>query len=736
MVSYDGNLYFSYLDFTDNGRYGCNVKSTVSAIGKNGPIFNLEVYPVPNYQSLKFANNFPKAFPESPIRGQDVRLECIAFGYPVASYNWMRRNGELPRGAKLSNYNRVLTLSKVEPADIGEYICEARNNQLTITGSIVLSIQAKPSFTIPLQDQFLTENDDLIWQCEAFGVPDVEYHYLKNSRVLTNETMTDDEKARYKITDSVLEIKGVKPSDEASYQCKATNQLSSSYSAAQLRIFKLAPTFTKHPVEIETYAAEGMNATIECKPEAAPMPEFEWRHDGRKIGSGGRRQVLKGGTLVISPVSREDYGNYTCTATNLYGSSSSSGRLVVLRRPEFYRSPPEIIQTSVMENLTLECESYYDPVLDMAYYWRHNGLRIHMDDHTYLRNLAYMQGYDPDYYFKSRAKLLDRDLYQVSHTRRVSDLLEFVTMREPPYERGYRAGHLRIPNVTLADAGVYECVAKTPVATIAIMTTLMVNGPPGSPGGVTAIDLTSTSAIVRWTNGASNGRPILRYTIEGRTQWSNEWKTVADNVTADVADRSNGRYQFKLNDTLSPWATYSFRVKAYNVLGYGEFSAPSPKVNTRPDRPFTIPKNLGGGGGKTGDLTITWDPLDGDHQNAPDVYYQIFWRRVGIDPELQFKKKKLTERGNIGMHVVPVDPVKYYYTTYEVKIQAFNREGAGPISEPVVIYSAEDMPQVQPTEVAAYANNATSINVSWVPIEPTRDNIRGELIGYRVRLFK
>ena len=39
-----GNLYFSYLDFIDRGRYSCNVKSTVSAVGKNGPIFNLEVY--------------------------------------------------------------------------------------------------------------------------------------------------------------------------------------------------------------------------------------------------------------------------------------------------------------------------------------------------------------------------------------------------------------------------------------------------------------------------------------------------------------------------------------------------------------------------------------------------------------------------------------------------------------------------------------------------------------------
>ena len=58
--------------------------------------------------------------------------------------------------------------------------------------------------------------------------------------------------------------------------------------------------------------------------------------------------------------------------------------------------------------------------------------------------------------------------------------------------------------------------------------------------------------------------------------------------------------------------------------------------------------------------------------------------------------------------------------------------GSGPISNESVIFSAEDMPQVQPTEVKAWANNATSLNVTWRPIEPTRENIHGKLIGYRV----
>lgn len=85
-------------------------------------------------------------------------------------------------------------------------------------------------------------------------------------------------------------------------------------------------------MESETYAAEGGNVTIVCKPEAAPRPKFVWKKDGNVIGSGGRRRILETGNLIISPVSRDDEGTYVCTATNQYGSDETRGRLIVLRK--------------------------------------------------------------------------------------------------------------------------------------------------------------------------------------------------------------------------------------------------------------------------------------------------------------------------------------------------------------------------------------------------------------------
>jgi hypothetical protein len=44
-VSYDGALYFSALENIDRGNYSCNVQSSVSDKGRNGPFFPLRVQP-------------------------------------------------------------------------------------------------------------------------------------------------------------------------------------------------------------------------------------------------------------------------------------------------------------------------------------------------------------------------------------------------------------------------------------------------------------------------------------------------------------------------------------------------------------------------------------------------------------------------------------------------------------------------------------------------------------------
>ena len=97
--------------------------------------------------------------------------------------------------------------------------------------------------------------------------------------------------------------------------------------------------------------------------------------------------------------------------------------------------------------------------------------------------------------------------------------------------------------------------------------------------------------------------------------------------------------------------------------------------------------------------------------------------------------KNLTSLGNTNMYAVNIGDDNYF-KRYSVRVQAMNSMGAGRvISEPVTVYSAEAMPQVAPNQVYAVAYNSTSLNVTWAPLEMTREKIRGRLIGHRIKYW-
>ncbi|XP_063704991.1 contactin-like [Culicoides brevitarsis] len=684
-VSNDGALYFSALESIDRGNYSCTVQSTVSDTGRNGPFFPLRVKPHPNYQTLVFANTFPKVFPEGPVAGHEVRIECMAFGYPVPHYNWTRRDADLPRHAYTLNYNRVLIIPNATLNDNGEYVCTVFNDRKTIDKSVHVNLQMKPNFTIPLRDKIKDHGGEVSFICEANAVPDVNYTWYKNGDLLDRESL---DKEKYVIQDNVLTIKFLDPDkDNGMYQCKATNQLRGVYSSSQLRVLSLKPTFKKFPLEQEIYAIYGGNTTIDCKPEAAPRPKITWKKDGNVLGPGGHRRMLPDGKLIISPTSRDDEGVYTCVASNVYGTDESSARLIVLREIQFSKSFAPKIHKTIDEYLYLTCEVYYDEILDVAYIWQHNGQVI--DPHM-----------DPRY-------KIDNNNGLVLH------------------------------NLTITDTGEYECIAKSAVNQVSQKTMVIVQGPPARPGGVKIIEINKRDAIIEWVDGGNNGRPITHYNVLGRTNWNKTWTNVSEMIedrNVERPDRFTDRRRATVLN-LTPWSSYEFAVCAVNDLGIGAPSEPSPSYSTKPDKPDIAPRNVGGGGGKIGDLVITWDPLRPEEQNAKGIKYKYFYRKHGKKGETEWASD--IKEGNVGQAVVHFDNKEtIYYTKFDVKVQAMNDFGAGPESNVTTIYSAEDMPQVAPQQVYARGFNSTAINVTWAPVDQTREKIRGQLIGHRIKYWK
>ena len=72
---------------------------------------------------------------------------------------------------------------------------------------------------------------------------------------------------------------------------------------------------------------EGDDVRFYCFAKAKQQPRISWsRGNGKTLPS---RAVVSGKILLISKIRKEDEGDYSCTARNIYGSETGSTQLRV-----------------------------------------------------------------------------------------------------------------------------------------------------------------------------------------------------------------------------------------------------------------------------------------------------------------------------------------------------------------------------------------------------------------------
>lgn len=123
-------------------------------------------------------------------------------------------------------------------------------------------------------------------------------------------------------------------------------------------------------------ASPGQQIQLTCHAEGFPVPTIEWQRDGQLVSS-PRHQVQHDGSLVISRVTVEDGGFYTCVAFNGHDRDQRWVQLRVQRELTITGLPPAM---TVPEGDTarLLCVVAGDSV---NIRWSRNGLPIQADGH-------------------------------------------------------------------------------------------------------------------------------------------------------------------------------------------------------------------------------------------------------------------------------------------------------------------------------------------------------------------
>ncbi|XP_054631456.1 contactin-1a isoform X1 [Dunckerocampus dactyliophorus] len=460
--------------------------------------------------------------------------------------------------------------------------------------------------------------------------------------------------------------------DSGMYQCVAENHHGVVFANAELRVFDCAPTFEHNPVK-HVLAPRNGRVVIECRPKAAPRPSVSWSKETELLRNSSRVFIWEDGSLEILNVTRADEGRYTCFAENDRGKANSTGSLLVTDSTKITLAPSNA-DVKVGENARMQCAASHDALLDITFIWSLDGRVIDLDK--------------------------DRQHYE-----------------RPP--NGSSNGELMIQSAQLKHAGVYTCTAQTPVDNITASASLVVRGPPGAPAGVRVMDKSDRSVTLQWSRGADNHSPISKYTVQYRDAFSQEVWRNASTAPSDV----EGNAETAAVVDLVPWTGYEFRVIATNTLGTGDPSSPSPKEKTLPSIPVVAPSDVGGGGGASRELTITWTPVQEQYYYGPDFGYIVAFK-----PRGGFEWTQVTVSDPQANRYVHKDPSVPPWMEFDVKIKAFNVKGEGPYSLPAVVYSAQDAPSDAPGSVNGKVLSATEAIVWWFPIP--QSNIDGYQVKY------
>uniref|UniRef100_A0A673WX23 Contactin-5 n=2 Tax=Salmo trutta TaxID=8032 RepID=A0A673WX23_SALTR len=730
----DGNLIIANASETaDYGRYQCKVENSYGTVLSRDALLQFAYLG-------SFSGRTRGGV--SVREGQGVVLMCTPPPHsPEIMYSWVFN--EFPSFVAedsrrfISQVTGNLYVSKVQPSDVGSYICLVKN---TVTNARVLS----PPTPLTLRtDGLMGEYEPKIEVHFPLSVPAargvtvrLECFALGNPvPTITWRKMNGNipKKARLRKSQAVLEIPNVQLEDSGTYECKAENPRGGTAFKGYLQVY----TFPQWISTInDSQLDSGDQLHWECKATGKPRPTYRWLRNGEPLTPQSRVEMVNG-ELIIQKVQQADSGMYQCVAENKYGAIYCSAELNILASPPVFSPNPVRLIATLGKDMLLGCRPRASPKPRVT--WRRGDRRIQpsrrimlLRNNT-LRIINSSRSDEGNYVCRAEnqfgsaemtamlwvkeAMRVDLSPSRVEVTVGESVVLSCRVSHDPSLDVTFQWLLNQQPLNFQQEGGHFE---YTQTVSITLFGYYMIPRPPGPPGVVIVEEITDTTATLSWSGGVDNHSPISSYNLQARSPFSLGWQTLRTDPEPVTGDMESA-----MAVELNPWVDYEFRVVASNAIGTGDPSTPSRGVRTKEAVPSVAPANVSGGNGRRHELVISWEPVSEEFQNGEGFGYIVAFRANGT-------------RGWKEKMVTSADSTTYKYrdetfpplTPFEVKVGVYNNKGDGPFSGVVTVYSAEGEPREAPSEVKASSTSSSEIKVTWRPPNPGPGRPRGYEVSY------
>ncbi|XP_050081296.1 cell adhesion molecule Dscam2 isoform X47 [Anopheles maculipalpis] len=676
-VTVNGDV-VSHLNITsihsnDGGLYKCMASSKVGVAEHSA---KLNVYGLPYVRTME-----KKAI----VAGETLIVTCPVAGYPIESIVWERDNRQLPINRKQKVFpNGTLIIENVERnSDQATYTCVAKNSEgYTARGTLEVQVMVPPSITpFSFGEEPLNSGESTAVNCMVFkGDAPLEIRwYMNGNQLPTNENGVIIGRVSERL--SSLSIDPIGYFNRGTYECRVKNRAGEAFQSAEL-VINVPPRWILEPTD--KAFAQGSNAKVECKADGFPKPQVTWKKavgdtpgEYKDLRSNDSSIRVEEGSLFIQNIQKSNEGYYLCEAINGIGSGLSAVTLITVQ------APPEFVEK--LRNQTarrgepsvLQCEAKGEKPIGIL--WNMNNIRL-----------------DP----KSDNRY---------------------TIREEILTNGVTSS-LSIKRTERSDSALFTCMATNAFGSDDTSINMIIQEPPEMPYALKVLDKSGRTVQLSWAKPYDGNSPLKRYIIEFKRS-RGSWENDIDRVIVP-GDTNEAQVQ-----KLSPATTYNIRIVAENEIGVSD---PSDVVTiiTAEEAPSGKPQAIKVEAINQSTLRVSWKAPPRAEWNGDILGYYVGYKQTSVNTLYVYETVNYSPEGGEGKeHSLEINNLKTY-TQYSIVIQAFNKVGAGPMSDEEKQYTAEGTPDQPPSDTMCTTLTSQTIRVSWV--SPPLESANGVIKGYKV----
>ncbi|XP_037872857.1 cell adhesion molecule Dscam2 isoform X2 [Bombyx mori] len=653
-------------------------------------------------------------FSEAVTRiGQSIALKCAATGLPSPRILWTLDDRPLPSAPDKYNVNTrgetvpgadegtvVSTLSiTIRTADEGgRYGCNATNSRGSHVHHARLNVYGPPNIRYLHAIHVKTDNDVKL-HCPYSGYPIKEVVWRREDGSLVDVAMeAGDERG-------ILRLHSVRSAASGSYTCEVRAESGElARRTVRIEVHKPPKIADFHfPEELEV----GGSTQATCSLITGDKPiQFTWHKDNLPIPSALKTEQKNMdffSILIIQDLTSAHSGEYTCKASNDFGSVSHSAPLIVKESPTWvWRA--QNISVSAGAVLLLPCSAKGQPTPRIS--WEYSA------DGDNWRHVLWSQS-------------------------EASDMGGGSVLSD---------GTVWLKEVTPGHEGWYRCTARVQHSFLHHSFYLDVREPPrltrGGGGGET-----------RWVVRGATAR--LTCTVRGEPEihvhWTHDSRPLALHGSGGIETRDTNSGIITSEMTINhagPEHAGEYRCLARNLYGADELVFRL-FVKERP----SIPEEVRISDVWPRKARITWRMARGAMVSHYSIQYRALNRELTtapLDAPLPAlldtwdtpEVLNLTLGNSDLLHVASEGPSRAGAfvsglspdTRYALRVAAYNDVGASSYTAPLHFTTREEAPGGAPRDITVRALRARELHVTWQ--SPLRETWHGTLLGYTIRWWE